>query len=292
MEKIKIIAIVGTDRSGSTLLDKIISSNKGMFSVGEVHRYPYYLSENHECTCGRPFHDCEFWKSVLKQLKGNAFRPELTAILGWRRRTGILLGILACGKEYTRKKFREYAIANATLLDAVRRESGANYIVDSSKDMTRIYLLHVSGLFDIYPIYITREVQDYALSLRTPQMKLDPHRETGPQKALLRWTFRNAETSFLLKACFPKFVQISYGRFVNSPLKAIHGISKELGVRFDFDPDLVQKTEYHFLGGNFMKFEKFSGIKPDTRDTAGVLDSIWSRPIVNALNHFFVRHNV
>ena len=291
-EKIKLIAIVGTDRSGSTLLDKIISSNSGVFSVGEIHRFFNYYQNNYPCTCGVPFYDCEFWKAVLMRLDKDEFNPRLIAILGWRKRIRILLMHMFGGETGLLKKYESYGKSYAHLLAAIKDVSGAEYLVDSCKDMSRLTLLHLSGFFNIIPIYITRPMEDYIVSVRRPQMRLNPYRKSGPVRAALRWTFRNLETRYLIRSYYSDHVQISYKSLVESTERVIGAIAERTGISLQYDPVRIKEKKYHFLGGNYMKFKKFLGVEPDKKDTSDVLDAIWYRPIVNVLNQFFVRDNI
>lgn len=291
-EKIKLIAILGTDRSGSTLLDKIISSNPGIFSVGEIHRFINYYQNNYSCTCGKQFYECEFWKAVLMRLDKKKFNPHLIAILGWRKRVRILFMNLFRGEKGLLRKHLSYSESYAHLLGAVKEVSGAEYLVDSCKDMVRITLLHLSGFFNIFPVYITRPLQDYIVSVRKPQMKLNHNRKSGPVKASLRWTFRNIETTWLIRSYYPNHVQVSYRSLVECPERVIDAIAKKTGIFLQYDPVRIRERDYHFLGGNFMKFKEFLGVEPDEKDTSDIMDSIGYRTIASILNRYFVRDNI
>jgi hypothetical protein len=292
MEKIKLIAIVGTDRSGSTLLDKIIASNPGIFSVGEVHRFINYYTDNYPCACGKEFYECSFWHNVLNRLKQTSFEPKLVAILGWRWQVKILLERVLTPSSRPRPRHFKYTKANALLYQAILAQTKAEYLVDSCKDIIRLYLLHLSGLFDICPIYISRSVNDYVVSTRTPQMKLDPSRKTGPRKAVLRWMYRNAQTRLMVRSISTDYLQISYNRLAIDPAGVIDLISDKLGFPMRYDPELINQTTYHFLGGNLMKWEQFTGVHPDVKDFAGIFDSTFMRKSSRILDRFFVRDKV
>lgn len=290
LEKIKIIAIVGTDRSGSTLLDKIISSNDEIFSVGEANHFFHYYTKNLPCACGKPILDCDFWRKILGRLIGTPFKPEMMSVLRWRKRVMTLTEMIIMGRHHFIQKYKRYLQTYALLMRAVQAETGAGLIVDSSKDMTRVYLLYLSGLFQVYPIYITREVEDYAVSAKTKyQMQLDPDRKTGEKKALLRWIFRNAETSLLLRRGFPDYVQIGYKKLATDPSNVMKLISKKWDIPLVYERDRVRQARYHFLGGNFMKFNEFEGIRLDVKDTSKVFRSIPLRVAAKALNEYFIK---
>lgn len=292
MKKIKLITILGTDRSGSTLLDMIISSNRLMFSLGEIHRFIYYYKNNHLCTCGQRFYECSFWKSILKKLEKSTFDPGQISILGWKRQLSILFEILFLSKNRIRKKYKDYIDAYAVLFQSVLAQTGAEYIVDSCKDIIRAYILHLSGRFEIFPIYLNRSVNDYAISIRKPQMKLNPHRRTGPNKAILRWTFRNSLTWLLIGRIRKNYLQLTYHRLASRPEEVINHISHRLGVSLQYDTQLIAKTRYHFLGGNLMKFEKFNGVRIDVKNSSDVFNSIGYQRLVRRLDCIFLRNNI
>lgn len=64
-DKIKVIYISGIGRSGSTLLDLLISTNDSVFSVGEIYKYNELKKRNIECSCGNKFNKCIFWKNFV-----------------------------------------------------------------------------------------------------------------------------------------------------------------------------------------------------------------------------------
>ena len=53
-----ILFIVGSSRSGSTLLERLLNELPGVLSVGELKRmWRRGFVENRLCSCGQPFHD-------------------------------------------------------------------------------------------------------------------------------------------------------------------------------------------------------------------------------------------
>ncbi len=292
MGRINIIAVVGTDRSGSTLLDKIIGSNPSVISLGEIHRFYNYFTEDHTCTCGEKFHTCPFWTAVLEEIVNeDNFRSESLSILGWKKRVSLLLHNIIL-KDSWKEIHYEQILFFKKLCDAVLKESKSNFIVDSSKDITRFYLLHLSGLFNIFPIYITRDVEDYIASMKRPQMRLDYERKADPFTCLIRWIFRNTETRCLIRKIRQDYVQLSYKRLVNDPAGAMLQISNRLQVNLRYDPNMTQNTKYHMVGGNYMKFKKLTEVRLDVKDTVGTYFFPFAKYLFCKLNKFFVRNNI
>ena len=69
----RVLAIVGSDRSGSTLLDNMLGGVPGAFSAGEI-RYMWErgFAEGRLCGCGRKIVDCDVWSKVIERLPPDA----------------------------------------------------------------------------------------------------------------------------------------------------------------------------------------------------------------------------
>ena len=74
----KIVFIVGMERSGSTLLQNILGQFEGVRSIGEI-RYVYKNFDIKKCGCGKFLSECNEWKGVLeKKYSLDIKQPELT----------------------------------------------------------------------------------------------------------------------------------------------------------------------------------------------------------------------
>ena len=68
---IKVVYIAAHNRSGSTLLDRMLGQLDGYVSVGELRQiWVRGLAGNQACGCGLPFHECAFWVEVLRDAYG------------------------------------------------------------------------------------------------------------------------------------------------------------------------------------------------------------------------------
>src|SRR3954451_18343438 len=65
-ERIKVLFVTGAARSGTTLVDLLLSQVPGITAVGEL-RYLWQrgLLERRLCGCGSPVPECVFWQAVL-----------------------------------------------------------------------------------------------------------------------------------------------------------------------------------------------------------------------------------
>ena len=73
----RVIYIVGTSHSGSTLLDLMLNAHPEIVSTGEVIRLKraWINSKPAACTCGNPVAECTFWLRVdqrARELSGKS----------------------------------------------------------------------------------------------------------------------------------------------------------------------------------------------------------------------------
>ena len=79
-EKLKIILIAGSGRSGSTVLDNILGQTEGFFSGGELgNLWDFVEPAERVCACGARLRECETWNGILRRLFGGVpLRAVLT----------------------------------------------------------------------------------------------------------------------------------------------------------------------------------------------------------------------
>ena len=64
--KIKVIYIAGSGRSGSTLLERLMSQNNDIFGAGELKSiFNRGFKQNQLCGCKKKFHDCSIWNKII-----------------------------------------------------------------------------------------------------------------------------------------------------------------------------------------------------------------------------------
>jgi hypothetical protein len=74
---LNLLAVVGTTRSGSTLIDMLLGNTPALFSGGEL-RWIWergYLKKQ-PCLCGEPIQGCEFWSQLMARAFGSAGQPD------------------------------------------------------------------------------------------------------------------------------------------------------------------------------------------------------------------------
>lgn len=182
-DSVSVVYIVGSGRSGTTLMDTILGSHPKLYGAGELA----LLSVNeffHQiyCPCQNRVDECPFWLKVienwfqrtgLKDLKGhNEFRRQFEGpqMRGFTR--------LMREKLVRTKDFTEYTRQTTELYRAIREVTGRTMIVDSSAIPMRALSLSMMRDIDLRVIHIIRDARGVAWSLKKG-LQADPKAGIG-----------------------------------------------------------------------------------------------------------------
>ncbi|GIU89331.1 MAG: sulfotransferase family protein [Acidimicrobiia bacterium] len=266
----RVCYIVGTGRSGSTLLERLLGQMPGVVAVGEIIDIWWRgVVRDERCGCGTRFHACPFWTEVGERAFGgwepirgqalhrvqdrlvrHAHRSWLTGRLGRRDRAGAtrLLDSLA------------------RLYDTIARVSGASVVVDASKRVSYAGLLHHAGL-SLRVVNLVRDPRAVAYSMTRLVPRPHPasegeieymHTRSVPVAAL-EWVVFN-ELVRVLRAKGLPVLRVRYEDFVTDPPSALTAVLRHAGAPVDEDEvrslasapvDLVPT---HGISGNPMRF--------------------------------------
>jgi len=72
--RVRVVLIVGGQRSGSTLIARIIGESPGAVALGELwYLWQRSVVEDRLCGCGNRFSRCEFWQRVeaVRSMRGS-----------------------------------------------------------------------------------------------------------------------------------------------------------------------------------------------------------------------------
>ena len=173
----KIIYIMADKRSGSTLLENILSKSDACFSVGELAMLKGHLIKkgfgerwNWNCSCGKPFTECGFWGSIVKKL----YKPEsFDTHVHWKFKskklliTGLLPSVFKnrLTRVISSPKNKNVADTLNPLYNEIYAASGKQVIVDSSKNPLQALLVyHHLKDYDVKIIWLKRDLRAIATS--------------------------------------------------------------------------------------------------------------------------------
>ncbi|MCI1260950.1 MAG: sulfotransferase [Tetrasphaera jenkinsii] len=257
------LVIVGTGRSGSTLLGRLLGALPGAVHVGEVRfLWQRGLIEARLCGCGVPVPECPFWRAVLAEAYG-ARRPDpaamharLTAVTRLRRLPSWLLG---------ERPVTDMAAVLAPLYAAIATISGARVVVDSSKLPTYAALLAAAlptAELDPAPalVHLVRDPRAaaYSWATATPAPDRGPGavmERRGAARSALLWTAWNGAAAALVRRQSSP-ARIRYEDLVAQPGAELARMAALVGLSVprDFIADgVVDLPSDHSLPGNPMR---------------------------------------
>ncbi|MBS1880194.1 MAG: sulfotransferase [Actinobacteria bacterium] len=275
-ESQKVLFIGGYGRSGSTLLDRVLGQVPGFVSVGELrHVFQEGYLENRRCGCGEPFLECEFWRAVTIRAFGARRDQELRQLAARKRRIDRwwLIPQLGWGLGTRRQRHavERYREVLRSLYVAIAAESGAEVLIDSSKDVSHGYALRGLGHpIEPYVLHLVRDSRAVAYSWQ--RRKFNPGNGGEMDRySLLRtsteWSLINALTG-LHRPTGARYANLRYADFAAEPAAAVEEVLRFLGEEGRANPvsagHTVQLGAEHTAAGNPNRFRRGEvRIRPD-----------------------------
>lgn len=288
---VKVLSIMGSTRSGTTVLDNILGELAGCFSSGELHYlWARGLIEGRRCGCGQPVSECPVWSEVLRLAFGDQC-PLPEAVVDWQRReirTRHTRRLLANGVDRAQGgALSNYLNVLECLYAGIAEVTGAEVIVDSSKGSADSAILELLPNVESYSIHLVRDPRGVAHSWARHKRELDaPKRIEMERHSAIRsakhWMQANLGAEAVRRHCGPSRVQfLRYEDFVASPENSIRMILDLIGIRPDRwpfeDPHTVHLGTNHSVSGNPSRFKTGSlSLRPDLawRDEATLFNKI------------------
>lgn len=227
----KVLYLAGIGRSGSTLVNRAVGASDGCFAAGEImHLFGRGMLRNELCSCGRPVRECPVWGAVLADLQEREYLREPLEVERFRRRIteGYQLPALFLPWKPTSlsRKIADFRELLGETYRSVRRVTGCELVVDSSKNAG--YGRLVAGIPDlpIYVLHLVRDSRGVAYSLekrkRRPGTRgreeyLDRH---SAASGSLFWT----AAQLLAEQLRPRvedYTRLRYRDFVRSPASSV-----------------------------------------------------------------------
>lgn len=281
-ERVPLVYILSSGRSGTTLLDLLIGSARRAWTVGEAQLLPWELCEQRSpCGCARPVPECPFWSELLTDLPLDQGRYPIEhfretygsgRVLRWRRLPGLLRGEVGASVEPAVEAYgRVNAAYLGTVRDAARSWSNEpiRWLVDASMDPYRLLWLHASGRFDLRVVHLTKSPPAFVYSMvraRLPGAWGNTIRMAG------RWLVENALMARLCNAAFSseRVRHLRYEDLASRPDEVGRDLGGWLELEFPgWSGHTFRAYENHAISGNEMRWE----------DTEVELDTRWKQDL-------------
>lgn len=290
MKPPRLIYIAGLSRSGSTIIAHYLSNSADLVDIGEFRRISLFVNEvdgrvrnpsvNGGCSCGELVADCHFWQSIEKSsgvsLSNNMFDSGSGAV----GRIFFQISAVAFGARVTRfaarviPSFRiqlESAQNCWKVFDAILSETGAQAVLDGSKQIHHMLSLYVARPDEIALIALSRNMRAVIFSLLKRLNK--PSLSSGPQSLSVAESNR-CEASLIkakaydwLKMTIQQIISamrfspqrrefLQYEEFCQNPEK----VTQSCMSKFSLQALKLNNTDIHSIGGSPSKhvseFEK------------------------------------
>ncbi len=260
----QILYILGGGRSGSTLLDIMLGNAEGVFSCGELRRFALHggISRTKEQIA----ESVQFWTKISRELEKKlhgqpaenwnelcrGIEYHTAFVAPWRLRPDKM------------KSYERYVNA---LTDLVFEESGARWLVDSSKYPGRLLALLKVSRYPVSVIYLTRHPVGVVHSFERKDVE-------QPGKGLLAANLYYAVNGFLCSTAFHRVpakrrLKIRYEELIREPEQTLSSIEKKLGVNLKTPISIaVRRKSYrvgHLVDGNRVRLKNEIRLQPSAQ---------------------------
>jgi Sulfotransferase family len=281
---VKVLHIVGSPRTGSTILGNVLGELEGFFHVGELYNIWKNLLLGRTCGCGRSLPECPFW-SVVRGGRFGAL-PDPFEVRQWQEDTLRIRHLRRLLREHTNGVSKEepldaYRGALSQLYRALGGASAARVIVDSSKWPPHAAAASLSDV-EPYFIHLVRDPRGVAHSRQGSRTMRGDSGTSGTAKALhvafdgWSWMKVNMAAEVVChKAGRGRFLRLRYEDFVTNPRRTLEDVLALVGEQSHELPSMrdrtVQLDVNHTVGGNSNRFRAGPvEIKQDTRWVAAL----------------------
>jgi len=266
---LKVLYIMGSGRSGSTMLDTVLGNHPQVESVGELINVATSAWINTEyCACGQKGNECSFWTKVKKEFEKTIGSQDIHKYIELQSQFEApnVQGFFRLLRE--KKKFsplfQAYATQTLALFSAIRKVSGKTVIVDSSKHSKRALALSIVPGIDIHIIHLIRDGRGVSWSLRKPYSKNTQFgiQNDIPARPIWRtaifWIISNLLSTWTRTQVDPsKSIRLRYEDFMTEPKMELNKIGNFIGLDFESIGKAAENGEEfvvgHTIAGNRLR---------------------------------------
>ena len=224
----QVLYIMGTGRSGTTVLEILLTNNPGLAGVGEAtHIFRDGFIGNDVCSCGLRARSCPVWSAVARRCGWKDDDVEGLAKLfhdvAWHSRfPGLMAGFLP---DVQRARYR---MVNACLFTAASTLTASPVLVDSSKYAGRA--LELARLFPehLRVICLTRSPAGLAAAFAKPDT--DEQRPKSLLAVLPYYLYTLACFRIVAWKLGPRLLKVSYEDFMSDPVETLQRIAQWSGL--------------------------------------------------------------
>lgn len=286
----RILYILGRGRGGSTVLANVVGEIPGFFSAGEV-RYLWdpVVVRHSSCGCGEAIDECPMWSQVLNSLSD----VDLDQVVAWQHeivRESNTFRLLHPARTSRWEALTNYAAVTTRLYKTIRKVTGCEVIVDSSKRPSYAAFIRALDDCDPYFVHLIRDPRASAYSWHTRRYASAQGNEVRRRNALdstIRWNLLNVGSELVRRtAGRNRFLRMRYEDFVKNPIERVKDICALIGdecLRLPFTGEhSVTLGTNHTIAGNPSRFSTGELLLKDSGEwRAG--QNVWARWVATAV---------
>jgi hypothetical protein len=286
---VKVVYILGSSRSGSTLLTSLLGEIGGFFAAAELSLIWQGLEER-TCGCGRRVLECPVWSPAIRAALEHVRSGTDEGVIRLQHntvRTRHLPRVMRAphNVDSSETPIELYGDVLKAMYAGVANSAKARVVVDSSKNASEAVLLTKLDGIDPYMIQIVRDPRAVAYSwLRVIGRGRRSARHRWAALTGLRWVHHNLVAEWVGRHYGrDRVAVIRYEDLVARPRDTLASVAEMVGepsgdLDFLVDPT-APRSSRHMVGGNALRFgERVVRLREDkewmhaskTLDVAGV----------------------
>jgi hypothetical protein len=256
---VKVLFVAGPTRSGSTIISNILGQINGFFHAGELIE-AWDRGRTWKCSCGQDPCKCQVWSQIFKTLDTVISRTDQDDIIRMRDKLSQSHRVILDHYRHPHKLLpntpeAKYIAGLDTLYTIVRNQTGANIIIDSSKNVGYCETLKRVKAIELYVLHLIRDSRATVYSWSKKKRGLW---KVHPLKTASVWSSRNIAAEFLKRGLSGQYIKMRYEDFINQPQQGVRAILDILNVGkvklpFISSSEVLLKTS-HGLCGNPARF--------------------------------------
>lgn len=257
MAPVTVLYILGSARSGSSLLASLLGELPGCFATAET-RLLWHGFDDRRCGCGVPVRECPVWRAAIDHAAAGGATTDPAEVVALQRqatRTRHVTGLLAGGQQHG-SAASAYTRTMVGLYRGLAGATGAAVIVDSSKSPAEAVLLARSTEVRCVVLHLVRDARAVAHSWVRAARRGTPGRHQRLVPTAARWLATNLVAEGVCRAAGPeRSLRLRYEDLVADPASIVATIAGAAGlVERDPPAAVAARVSRHMVGGNALRF--------------------------------------